>query len=234
MPTLHNEALEGSIAKIVLMSGDPLRAKYIAEKYLENSELVNDVRGMYAYTGFYKDTRITVMGHGIGMPSIGIYAYELFKFYDVDVIIRMGSCGSHSSSYKVGDTILANKVKTLSNISKQILNEEIYELSIYENINEKLKESARDLNIELKEACVTTFDVFDVYFDNIRNNKDFEIAEMEAFGLFAMAKLLNKQCACLLTVVDDIFSDNEISSEDREKKLDAMIEIALDATLKLN
>ena len=230
MPTPHNEAVKGSIAKIVLMSGDPLRAKYIAEKYLENSELVNDVRGMYAYTGFYKGVRITVMGHGMGMPSIGIYAYELFKFYDVEVIIRMGSCGSYNPTYKIGDTILTNKVKTLSNISKEILGEEIYELPIHE----KIKESARDLNIELKEACVTTVDVFDVYFENIRNSKDIEIVEMEAFGLFAMAKLLNKQCACLLTVVDGTYSKDEISPEDREKKLDAMIEIALDATLKLN
>ena len=234
MPTPHNEALKGSIAKIVLMSGDPLRAKYIAEKYLENSELVNDVRGMYAYTGFYKGKRITVMGHGMGMPSIGIYAYELFKFYDVEVIIRMGSCGSYNPTYQIGDTILTNKVKTLSNISKEILGEEIYELPIYENINEKIKESAKDLDIELKEACVTTVDVFDVYFENIRNNKNFEIVEMEAFGLFAMAKLLNKKCACLLTVVDGTFSEDEISPEDREKKLDSMIKVTLETTLKLN
>ena len=144
MPTPHNKALKGEIANIVLMPGDPLRAKYIAEKYLHNYKLVNDIRGMYAYTGFYKGKRISVMGHGMGMPSIGIYSYELFKFYDVELIIRLGSCGSHNKNFKVGDTIITNQVQTLSNISTEMFNEDIKELSIYGDINKIILETANN------------------------------------------------------------------------------------------
>lgn len=233
MPTPHNKAKKEDISNIVLMSGDPLRAKNIAETYLEDYKLVNDVRGMYAYTGYYKGKRITVMGHGMGMPSIGIYSYELYKFYDVDVIIRMGSCGSHSENYKLGDTIIASKVNTLSNIALEILNEDVKELEVYDDLNEILEETAKQKDIELKSAVVTTSDVFDVYFEKIRNNNDIEVAEMEAFCLYAVAKLLNKKCACLLTVVDLSYSNDTISAEDRETKLNNMIEIALDSTLRL-
>lgn len=233
MATPHIEANKEDISNIVLMSGDPLRIKYIAEKYLEDYKLVNSVRGMYAYTGYYKGKRITVMGHGMGMPSIGIYSYELFNFYDVDVIIRMGSCGSHSEKYKLGDTLIASKVNTLSNISEQILDEDIKELPVYDDLNNILIETSKEKNIELKEAVITTTDIFDVYFDKIRNNKSIEIAEMEAFCLYSTAKLLNKKCACLLTVVDLAYSDDTISSEDRETNLNNMIEIALESTLRL-
>src|SRR5574344_115381 len=98
MSTAHNEAKFDEISNIVIMPGDPLRAKYITEKYLKDYKLVNNIRGMLAYTGYYKDKRITIMGHGMGMPSIGIYAYELYKFYNVDTIIRIGSCGSHDKN----------------------------------------------------------------------------------------------------------------------------------------
>ena len=231
MPTPHNKALKGEIANIVLMPGDPLRAKYIAEKYLQNYKLVNDIRGMYAYTGFYKGKRISVMGHGMGMPSIGIYSYELFKFYDVELIIRLGSCGSHNKNFKVGDTIITNKVQTLSNISTEMFNEDIKELSIYGDINKIILETANNMNIELKKGIVTTLDVFDLYYSNIIDNYNIEVAEMEAFGLYAVTKLLNKKCACLLTVVDSPFEDTEISATDREKKLDSMIQVALESTL---
>ncbi len=232
MPTPHNKALKGEIANIVLMSGDPLRVKYIAEEYLQDYKLVNDIRGMYAYTGFYKGKRISVMGHGMGMPSIGIYAYELFKFYDVDLIIRLGSCGSHNKDFKIGDTIITNNVKTLSNISLEMFNEEIHELPIYSDVNNTILEIARNMNIEIKNGNVTTLDVFDVYYPNIRNSSDIEVAEMEAFGLYAVSKLLNKKCACLLTVVDSPYTEDEISAEDRENRLNKMIEVALESTLK--
>lgn len=233
MPTPHIEAKKNEISNIVLMSGDPLRVKYIAKKYLTDYELVNNIRGMEAYTGYYKGKRITVMGHGMGMPSIGIYSYELFNFYDVDVIIRMGSCGSHNEKYKLGDTIIAKEVNTLSNISKQILDEEIYELPVYNDLNQIIIKTAQEKNIEVKEATVTTSDVFDVYFEKIRNDKNIEITEMEAFCLYAVAKLLKKKCACLLTVVDLSYSEESISTEDRETNLNNMIEIALESTLRL-
>ncbi len=233
MPTPHNNANKEDISKIVLMSGDPLRAKYIAEKYLTDVKMVNDVRGMYAYTGYYKNKRITVMGHGMGMPSIGIYTYELFKYYDVDVIIRMGSCGSHLAKYKVGDIVLANEVNTLSNISEEIFNRDIKKLPAFKEINDIIIKTSKEKDIKIEQAPVTTVDVFDVYFKNIRDDNSIQIAEMEAFALYSMAFLNNKKCACLLTVVDSTCENEEISSEDREKKLDEMIVLGLESTLKL-
>ena len=112
MSTPHNEANKGDIAKTVVMPGDPLRAKYIAENFMENCKLVNQVRGMYAYTGTYKGKELTVMAHGMGMPSVGIYTYELFKFYDVENIIRIGSCGGYKPELKLFDIILGNTVCT--------------------------------------------------------------------------------------------------------------------------
>ncbi|MBE6153731.1 MAG: purine-nucleoside phosphorylase [Firmicutes bacterium] len=233
MPTAHNEAKIGEISNIVLMSGDPLRAKYIAEKYLNDYKLVNDVRGMYAYTGYYKDKRITVMGHGMGMPSIGIYAYELYKFYNVDTIIRMGSCGTHDKNIKLGDTVLATSVNTPSNFSMEMFDKDIKELNAFDDINFIIKSVAKKNNIELKEEVVTTSSVFDVYFEHIKNNEEYKILEMEAFALFLIAHELKKECACLLTVVDEAYSTNQISSEDREKNLNNMILIALESALEL-
>ena len=118
MPTAHNEAKKEDISKTVIMPGDPLRAKYIAEKYLTDYKLVNKVRGMYAYTGYYKNKRVTVMAHGMGNPSVGIYTYELFKFYDVDEIIRIGSCGATTDKIKLRDVILVNSSYSDSNYAK--------------------------------------------------------------------------------------------------------------------
>jgi len=233
MPTAHNEAKIDEISNIVLMSGDPLRAKYIAEKYLTDYKLVNNVRGMYAYTGYYKDKRITVMGHGMGMPSIGIYAYELYKFYNVDTIIRMGSCGTHDKNIKLGDTVLASSVNTPSNFAKEMFDKDINELSSFDSINFIIKKVAEKNNIELKEEVVTTSSVFDVYFEHIKNKEEYKVLEMEAFALFLIAHELKKECACLLTVVDEAYSTNQISAEDREKNLNDMILIALESSLEL-
>ena len=123
MPTPHNEAKLGEIAKTVIMPGDPLRAKYIAENFLENYKLVNKVRGMYAYTGTYKQQEITVMASGMGMPSMGIYSYELFKFYNVENIIRIGSCGSYKPDLKLFDIILADNVFSEGNFALTLNND---------------------------------------------------------------------------------------------------------------
>jgi len=233
MPTAHNEAKIDEISNIVLMSGDPLRAKYIAEKYLTDYKLVNNVRGMYAYTGYYKDKRITVMGHGMGMPSIGIYAYELYKFYNVDTIIRIGSCGTHDKSIRLGDTILASSVNTPSNFSMEMFNKDVKELESFDSLNFIIKKIAEKNNIKLKEEVVTTSSVFDVYFEHVKNIEEYKILEMEAFALFLIAHELKKECACLLTVVDKAYSTNQISALDREKNLNDMILIALESTLQL-
>ena len=233
MPTAHNEAKINEISNIVLMSGDPLRAKYIAEKYLTDYKLVNNVRGMYAYTGYYKDKRITVMGHGMGMPSIGIYAYELYKFYNVDTIIRIGSCGTHDKNIRLGDTVLASSVNTPSNFSMEMFDKNVNELEAFDSINFIIKKVAERNNIPLKEEVVTTSSVFDVYFEHVKNKEEYKVLEMEAFALFLIAHELKKECACLLTVVDEAYSTNQASAIDREKNLNDMILIALESSLEL-
>ena len=146
MPTPHNEALEDDIAKTVIMPGDPMRAKYIAENYLDNYKLVNKVRGMYAYTGYYKNKMITVMAHGMGNPSIGIYSYELFKFYDVDNIIRIGSAGALTDKIKLKSILLAEKVYSKSNYAKIQNGSDDIILSSNEILNDQIISTARKNN----------------------------------------------------------------------------------------
>ena len=149
MATPHIEAKKEDISNIVIMSGDPMRSKYIAENFLEDAKLVNKVRGMYAYTGNYKGKKITVMGHGMGMSSIGIYAYELFKFYDVETIIRVGSCGSFNENSKVGTNVLAQKTDTTSNFAFEMIGKDIHEIDAFYEINEIIKTIANENRIYL-------------------------------------------------------------------------------------
>lgn len=234
MATAHNEANPGDIAKTVLMSGDPLRIKKIAEKYLDNPKLVNDVRNIYAYTGTYKGKEVTVMAHGMGIPSMGIYAYELFKFYDVEKIIRLGSCGAYSPDLNLLDIILVNDSYTESNFAYELNNERVNKVSSSTRLNNKLKESANDLGINIVEGNVMSTDCFDWYVKDInvlleRIPKDLIAAEMESFALFYLANMFNKEASCLLTVVDSHYKNEELSAEDREYKLDKMSLIALES-----
>lgn len=234
MATAHNKANKGDIAKTVLMSGDPLRVKKIAEKYLDNPKLVNDVRNIYAYTGTYKGKEITVMAHGMGIPSMGIYAYELFKFYDVEKIIRLGSCGAYSIDLNLLDIILVDKSYTESNFSYELNNEKVNLVESSKYLNNKLKESASKLGINVVEGNVMSTDCFDWYVKDInvlleRIPKDLIAAEMESFALFYLAREFNKEASCLLTVVDSHYKKEELSAEDRESKLDKMSLIALES-----
>lgn len=234
MATAHNKANPGDIAKTVLMSGDPLRIKKIAEKYLDNPKLVNDVRNIYAYTGTYNGKEVTVMAHGMGIPSMGIYAYELFKFYDVDKIIRLGSCGAYSPDLNLLDIILVNESYTESNFAYELNNENVNTVSSSTRLNNKLKESASKLGINIVEGNVMSTDCFDWYVKDInvlldRLPKDLIAAEMESFALFYLAKQFNKEASCLLTVVDSHYKKEELSAEDRESKLDKMSLIALES-----
>lgn len=236
MATAHNEANPGDIAKTVLMSGDPLRVKMIAEKYLENPKLVNDVRSIYAYTGTYKGKEVTVMAHGMGIPSMGIYAYELFKFYEVDKIIRLGSCGAYSEDLNLLDILLVDKSYTESNFSYELNNEKVNETESSKDVNDKLKEAAKKLGINLVEGNVMSTDCFDWYVKDIkvlldRLPNDVIAAEMESFALFYLAEKFNKKAACLLTVVDSHYKKEELSAEDRESKLDNMALVALESIL---
>ena len=235
--TPHIEAKEGEIAKIVLMSGDPLRAKYIAEKYLKDYKLVNKVRGMYAYTGYYKDKRITIMGHGMGMAGSGIYFYELFKFYDGDVIIRIGTCGTANKNINLLDIILEDGAYTESNYAFVFSKSNTHLEYSSKEISNRIAMEAENKNTKITRGIVLTCDVFDPYVDwraiLSRVPQDIEVVatEMESFALFHIANTLNKKAAALLTVVDSKNTTERVSSEDRERSLDTMIELALNSIL---
>ena len=238
MATAHNEANLGDIAKTVIMSGDPLRIKKIAEKYLENPKLVNSIRGIYAYTGTYKGHEVSVMAHGMGMPSAGIYFYELFKFYQVEKIIRLGSCGAYDKNLNLLDIILVDKSYTESNYSYTLNNEHVNISFSSKNLFKKLSDTANKLNIKITKGNVVSSDCFDWYMSNldkflerIPDYLNIIAAEMESFALFYIANLLNREAACLLTVVDSHFKKEELSAIDREKSLDEMTLIALESII---
>lgn len=237
MPTPHNEAKLGEIAKTVIMPGDPLRAKYIAENFLENSTLVNKVRGMYAYTGDYKGTRISVMAHGMGIPSIGIYCYELYKFYNVENIIRIGSCGGYKPELKLFDIILSEKVFSESNFALTLNNDDCHIVEANKELNDIIEETAKKCSINIVKGNTVTTDCFDLYMtdvnkflDRIPNDFNPVSAEMEAFALFYLAKMFNKKASCLMSVVDSKYIKDVATPEERESGLNNMIKLALEST----
>ena len=235
--TPHIESKKEDIAEVVLMPGDPLRAKYIAEKFLTDYKLVNKVRNMFGYTGYYKGKRVTVFASGMGIPSIGIYSYELYKFYDVKKIIRIGTSGSFNKNIKVLDVVLSEGAYSKTYFPKLLDGNTVDFIKASESLNEKIKTVADNKNIPLKIGKTITSDVFDLYsssLDEFRSNfpdDDFLSAEMEAFGLFYIAQKFNKEAACLMTVVDSFYDEKSLTSEEREKSLDQMITLALDAVL---
>ena len=235
MSTPHIEAQENEIAELVLMPGDPLRAKYIAENFLENAKLVNKVRNMYAYTGTYKGKRVTVFSSGMGIPSIGIYTYELFKFYNVEKIIRIGTCGSFHKDIKVRDVILSSGAYCKTYFPQLLNGEDISFVTSNEVLNNTIKEKANNLNISLKYGKTITSDIFDLYsddmnrFESLFNNDEYLACEMEAFGLFYLAYKFNKQATCLMTAVDSKYDDSVLTVEEREKSLNEMITLALES-----
>ena len=247
MATAHINANKEDIAKIVLTSGDPKRCEFIAKTYLEDIKLVNDVRGMTAYTGYYKGKRITIFPAGMGMASMGIYAYELYKFYDVETIIRMGTCGTSDPNMDILDTILLETSYTESNFAL-LMNRDTDTHTAYASpdVNEKILETAKELNMQLKYGDGVCNEFFDVYFDEGKfqdmvnhfppksEGYNFLGIEMEAFALFYIANFLNKKAACILTLVDSRYKPTDVvTSEEREQKLENMIKIALETSLKL-
>ena len=238
--TPHNKAEKGDIASIVLMPGDPLRAKYIADNFLENSKCFNTVRNMYGYTGTYKGKRISVMGSGMGMPSIGIYAYELYKFYDVEQIIRIGSCGGYDGNLELLDVVIAQASYTESNFALTFNSDNSHLAYADENLTMKIKNKAEKMNIKTVTGTILTSDCFDYYNDiagvlnRIPKYINIVAAEMEAFALFHLAKVLNKKAACMASVVDSHTKKTLISPEDREKALNNMIKIALEVASEEN
>lgn len=232
--TPHNEAKKEDIAKTVLMPGDPLRAKYIAHNFLTDAKLVNSVRGMFAYTGLYKGKCVTVMASGMGMPSIGIYSYELYKFYNVENIIRIGSAGAYTSKLNLYDVVLVNESYSLSSYAKtQGYNNEVIEAS--KELNEKIKEVVKNMNKKIVEGRIHSTDVF---YDNkdindLYENKKCLCTEMESFALFYNAIKLNKKAACILTISDNLVTKEETTSLERQNAFNDMIEIALETAISL-
>lgn len=240
MPTPHNEAQTGEIAKTVIMPGDPLRAKYIVENFFDDYKIVNQVRGMYAYTGTYKGKKITIMAHGMGMPSVGIYSYELFKFYDVENIIRIGSCGAYKPDLKLFDIILSENVFSESNYALTLNNENCHIVSSSNKLNLTIENTAKEKNIVLTKGNTVCTDCFDVYMTDVNkflsrvpDNFNPISAEMEAFALFYNAKLLNKKASCLMSVVDSKYIKDIATPEERQTGLNNMIEIALESAIKM-
>ena len=238
--TPHNEANKEDIADIVIMPGDPLRAKYISDTFLVNSKLVNSVRGMYAYTGLYKGKRITIMASGMGMPSMGIYSYELYKFYDVKSIIRIGSCGSYSKDLKLFDIILSENCYTEGNFALTMNNDNCHIISSDSELNSIIENTAKENNIKLVKGNTVCTECFDVYMTDVnkfleRVPKDFNpiSAEMEAFALFYTAKKLGRKACCLMSVVDSKYIKEIATPEERQTGLNNMIKLALDSTLDM-
>ena len=237
MATAHINANKEDIAKTVLMPGDPLRAKYIADNFLVDVKIVNTVRNMYAYTGYYNNKLVTVFPSGMGIPSIGIYAYELYKFYNVEEIIRIGTCGTNKRDAELLDVVLATSSYSLSNYSKLFGNDDINEVDANKELNNRILLSAKENNIKLTTGKIITSDVFDPYLDDFDNyinkypKEEFVAMEMEAFCLFYLAKKLQKKAACLLTIVDVIGKELSATSDEREKSLKNMIKVALDSIL---
>lgn len=233
MPTPHNQAKFGEIAKNVLMPGDPLRAKFIAETFLENIKLVNSVRNMLAYTGEYKGKEITVMASGMGMPSIGIYSYELYSQYGVENIVRVGSAGAYTDRLNLFDVVLAESAWSESSFAKTQNGYDKDTTYPDRELNEKIIETAKKLNIPLHLEKIHSSDVFYTEpnvdgYKEINAKHGCECVEMESFALFHNAKVLGKKAACLLTISDSFTSEQKATPEERQTAFINMMKIALE------
>ena len=225
MATPHISAEKGDFAKTVLMPGDPLRAKFIADTFLKDVRQVTGVRGMLGFTGTYEGRPISVMGSGMGMPSIGIYSYELFKFYDVDNIIRIGSA----------DTVLATGAVSESNYAR-VQSGNDHDITFpSETLNDKLRASAKKQGIKLIEGNIHSSDVFyrqpsyakPTYWELLRDERGCLCVEMESYALFANAQVLGKNAACLLTISDSFVSPEITTAEQRQNSFTNMMKVAL-------
>lgn len=238
MSTPHISAKDGDFAKTVLMPGDPLRAKFIAETFLKDARLVTSVRNVLGYTGTYKGVPVSVMASGMGMPSIGIYSYELFKFYGVENIIRIGSAGSYREWLKVMDVTLAESAysgSTYAQIQGGCTDRNIKPSA---ELNDAIRRTAEEMGMECKMSVVHSSDVF--YADpsqgtwqELAERTGTDCVEMESFALFHNANVLGKRAACLLTISDSFVDHAELTAEQRQNSFTEMMTLALETATRL-
>lgn len=231
IPTPHIGAHEGEIAKKVIMAGDPLRAKFMAETFLENPVQYNSVRGMLGYTGTYKGKRVSVQGHGMGMPSIGIYSYELYNFYGVDTIIRTGSAGAYHPDLKLGDVMIAIGACTDSNYAAQYNLPGQFSPTADFALARAAVEKAEQMGIRYRVGNILSSDVF--YGDDAERWKQWQKmgvmgVEMEAAALYMNAARCGKKALCICTVSDSLVTGEACSAEQRQTSFTNMMEIAFD------
>ena len=228
----HIGASREDISNIVLMPGDPMRAKMIAEKYLTNAKVVNTIRGMYGFTGYFQNKRITVMASGMGNASMGIYSYELFNDYNVNYIIRIGTCGAYTDKLKLNDVLLVDKSFSDTSYGRN-LGYSLDNISGSDTLNNIIMENASKYCINITKANIHNTDAF--YNDGYSKFLDLDCVgvEMESFALFVNARRFAKQAATILTVSDNLVTSESMSSIDREKSTIKMIELALVTALNL-
>ncbi|MEG2348263.1 MAG: purine-nucleoside phosphorylase [Clostridia bacterium] len=241
-PTPHNAAKLGEIAKTVLMPGDPLRAKYIAENFLEDYTCYSTVRGMLGFTGYYKGIKISIQGSGMGVPSMGIYSYELFNFYNVENIIRIGSAGSlantvaskEANEIKLRDILVAKTVDTDSNYLNIIKKDKIISPDVSEGLLSKLFEISKQLNLAIKAGKIYTSDLFYMDKEDLieMSKKDIIGVEMETLSLYTNAAIAKKNAIAIFTVSDNPILNKAISISERQIGFDKMIKLALELAIK--
>lgn len=232
VPTAHNSAKLGDIAETILLPGDPLRAKFIAETFLDNPVMYNTIRGMYGYTGYYKGKKISVQGSGMGIPSIGIYSYELINFYGVKNLIRVGSAGAINKNLKVHDIVIGMGACTDSNYANQFNLPGIFAPIASYDLLKKSVDIANSKNINVTVGNIVSNDVFysDSGLDNLAkwNKMGVLAVEMEAAALYMNAARAGVNALCILTISDCPFTGEECSSHERQVAFTKMMEIALE------
>lgn len=230
IPTPHINAGKDDFAETVLMPGDPLRSKYIAENFLTDAKLVNNVRGVQGYTGYYEGKRVSVMASGMGMPSIGIYSYELFNFYDVKNIIRIGSAGSVNEKLHVRDIVVGMSAFTDSNFGKQFgIDAQLAPTASYELV-EKAMNKGRELGYNVMAGPIYSSDVF--YDPQQRSMKLAKLGvlavEMESAALYLNAAMAGKNALCICTISDSLVTGEELNAEERQTSFRDMMKLALE------
>jgi purine-nucleoside phosphorylase len=229
--SVHIGAQPGDIAETILLPGDPLRAKWIAETYFEDSFCFNEVRGMYGYTGFYKGRRVSAMGTGMGVPSISIYANELITEFKVKNLIRVGSAGSYQKNIRLRDIVIAMSASSNSGVNEMRFGGADYAPTANFDLFIKAVEVARRKKVDIKAGNILSSDQF--YEDDIEAFKKWSkfgvlCVEMESAGLYTVAAKLNVRALTLLTISDSLITKEKLSSEERERSFNTMVEIALE------